>query len=65
MEILGDVCIFCFPIVSSDFQLGVGSGSGFCRFPGLDSTEAERPSGESRLLLPLGDFSRGLLLEST
>jgi hypothetical protein len=28
----------------------------FCRFPGLDSTEAERPSGESSFLFPLIDF---------
>ncbi len=30
------------------------SGQGFCRFPGLDSTEAERLSGESRFPLLLG-----------
>jgi uncharacterized protein YjbJ (UPF0337 family) len=30
------------------------TGQGFCHFPGLDSTEAERLSGESRLPLPLG-----------
>jgi RNA polymerase sigma-70 factor, ECF subfamily len=37
----------------SDFQRGVASGPGFCRFPGLDSTEAERLPGESRPPLPL------------
>jgi hypothetical protein len=32
------------------FQPGMGSGAGFCRFPVLGSTEAERLSGESRSL---------------
>ena len=38
------------------------AGQGFCRFPGLDSTEAERLSGESRLPLLLG-FSKQCLDE--
>ena len=40
------------------------AAQGFCRFPGLDSTEAERLSGESRPLLLLG-LSNGVLLKST
>jgi hypothetical protein len=40
--------------------LAVESGPGFCRFPGLDSTEAERPSGESRFPFPVRDFLRNL-----
>jgi hypothetical protein len=43
---------------------GVESGPGFCRFPGLDSTEAERPSGESRFPFPVRDFLRNLSPES-
>jgi uncharacterized protein YjbJ (UPF0337 family) len=43
---------------------GVESGPGFCRFPGLDSTEAERPSGEARFLFPVRDFLRNLSPES-
>jgi uncharacterized protein YjbJ (UPF0337 family) len=35
---------------------GVESGPGFCRFPGLDSTEAERPSGEARFPFPVARF---------
>jgi hypothetical protein len=33
--------ILRFPLNSSPFHLG-GGGAGFCRFPVLDSTEAER-----------------------
>jgi uncharacterized protein YjbJ (UPF0337 family) len=54
MEILADVGIFMFP--NSPVRVPAWewrAGQGFCRFPGLDSTEAERLSGESRLpLLP-------------
>jgi len=44
---------------------GVESGPGFCRFPGLDSIEAERPSGESRFPFPVRDFLRNLSLAGT
>ena len=40
------------------------AAQGFCRFPGLDSTEAERLSGESRPPLLLG-LPNGVLLKST
>jgi hypothetical protein len=62
MEILADVAIFMFP--DSLVRVPAGSGraaQGFCRFPGLDSTEAERLSGESRLPLLLSN----VLLKST
>ena len=65
MEILADVGIFCFPIASSDFlDWEWRAAQGFCRFPGLDSTEAERLSGESHPPLLLG-LSNGVLLKST
>jgi hypothetical protein len=64
MEILADGGIFCFPIVSSDFPAWEWrAAQGFCRFPGLDSTEAERLSGESHPPLLLG-LSYGVLLKS-
>jgi hypothetical protein len=61
MELLADVGIFMFPdnlvrFPSREWR----AAQGFCRFPGLDSTEAERLSGESRLPLLLGTFERCL-----
>jgi len=52
-----------FRVRLSGFQPGVESGAGFCRFPVLGSTEAERLSGESRDLLPLGNFLQPTLLQ--
>jgi hypothetical protein len=46
-------------------QTVLESGPGFCRFPGLDPSEAERPSGGSRFPTPGRDSSRSLLPEST
>ena len=39
---------------------GVASGPGFCRLPGLDSTEAERQSGEARFHFLVRDVSLNL-----
>jgi hypothetical protein len=64
MEFLADVGTF-FPIVSSEVPAWEWrAAQGFCRFPGLGSTEAERLSGESRPLLRLG-LSNGVFLKST
>lgn len=61
-EILADVGDLLFPDRLVRFpSRGMESGQGFCRFPGLDSTEAERLSGESRPPLLLG-LSNGVLL---
>jgi hypothetical protein len=64
MEFLADFGTF-FSIVSSEFQRGSGERPKFFFVSlGLDSTEAERLSGESRPLLLLG-LSNGVLLKST
>jgi uncharacterized protein YjbJ (UPF0337 family) len=53
--ILADVAICCFLTVSSGFQPGSRERAElFVVFSALDSTEAERLSGESRLPLSLG-----------